>query len=281
MIASKDLLAEFVARYPAQPATAFWRGIEIEQLARVFDSTGVGLDLGCGDGILTDILFKRIGVTPNLIGIDIDPLETEAAAAYAFYDRIHTCAAQAIPEPDASIDYVISNSVLEHIPDLEGVIAEVGRVLKPGGRFYFTVPAPGFHQNLRGAILPGISRERYLTDLDKRLAHFHYLSALDWHDMAGRHGLAVDTASGYLDQTETRRWEHLSRVTGGLLHSLSFGRSRPIEIQRTLRIRDLQNRMALPASVASGIAKMISTGDRPDSASTQSCLLVVGHRPRD
>ncbi|MBV2150530.1 MULTISPECIES: class I SAM-dependent methyltransferase [unclassified Sphingobium] len=281
MIASHDLLAEFVARYPAQPATAFWRGIEIEQLARIFDSAGVGLDLGCGDGILTDILFKRIGMTPNLIGVDIDPLETEAAASYAFYDRIHTCAAQAIPEPDASIDYVISNSVLEHIPDLEGVIAEVGRVLKPGGRFYFTVPAPGFHQNLRGSIVPGISRERYLDDLDKRLAHFHYLSALDWHDMAGRHGLAVDNASGYLDQTETRRWENLSRVTGGLLHSLSFGRSRPIEIQRALKIRDLQNRMALPASLASGIAKMIATDGEPDQSSAQSCLLVVGHRPRD
>lgn len=281
MIASNDLLATFVSRYPAQPATAFWRGIEIEQLARIFDSEGVGLDLGCGDGILTDILFKRIGVTPRLIGIDIDPLETEAAAAYSFYERIHTRPAQAIPEPDASIDYVISNSVLEHIPDLEGVIAEVGRVLKPGGRFYFTVPAPGFHQNLRGSILPGVSRARYLADLDKRLAHFHYLSAADWAAMAGRHGLALDSATGYLDQQETQRWEHLSRMTGGLLHSLSFGRSRPIEIQRTLKIRDLQNRMALPTPIASGIARLIGCGDSPDTTGTQSCLLVVGHRPRD
>ncbi|MEJ7933708.1 class I SAM-dependent methyltransferase [Sphingobium sp. AN558] len=281
MTASTDLLATFVARYPAQPATAFWRGIEIEQLARAFASDGVGLDLGCGDGILTDILFKRIGVTPRLIGVDIDPLETEAAAAYSFYDRIHTIPAQAIPEPDASIDYVISNSVLEHIPDLEGVIAEVGRLLKPGGRFYFTVPAPGFHRNLRGSILPGVSRERYLADLDKRLAHFHYLSAADWRAMSARHGLALDSATGYLDGKETRRWEHLSRMTGGLLHSLSFGKSRPIEIQRALRIRDLQNRMALPAPVASGIAKMIACPDAPDSDDIQSCLLVTGHRPRD
>src|SRR6185503_13032670 len=123
-----DLLTEFVGRYPAQPATAFLRSIEIDRLASAIDVDGLGLDLGCGDGILTDILFKRVGKVPRLVGVDIDPLETEAAAAYPFYERIHTCPAQAIPEPDDSFDYVVSNSVLEHIPDLESVIGEVARV---------------------------------------------------------------------------------------------------------------------------------------------------------
>lgn len=275
-----DLLTEFVARYPAQPATAFLRSIEIERFADAIMPEGLGLDLGCGDGILTDILFREAGVTPRLVGVDIDPLETAAAEKYDFYERIHTVPAQAIPEPDASFDYVISNSVLEHIPDLEGVIAEVGRLLKPGGSFWFTVPGPGFRANLSGSIIPGASREAYLDELDKRLAHFHYLSETDWSDICGRYGLKVDSVDGYLDRGETRRWESLSRMTGGLLHSLTGGRSRPIEIQRRLKLRDLQNRAAMPRVVAAALAKAIAAGVRPDAVEAPpSCLLVTGRRP--
>ncbi|GGJ58035.1 methyltransferase type 12 [Sphingopyxis bauzanensis] len=276
-----DLLTEFVARYPAQPATAFLRSIEIQRFADAIAPDGLGLDLGCGDGILTDILFREAGVVPRLVGVDIDPLETTAAAQYDFYERIHTVPAQAIPEPDASFDYVISNSVLEHIPDLEGVIAEVGRLLKPGGQFWFTVPGPGFRANLSGSIVPGASHEAYLAELDKRLAHFHYLSETDWHDICERNGLAVDSIEGYLDRGETRRWETLSRMTGGLLHSLTGGRSRPIEIQRRLKLRDLQNHMAMPRPIAVALAKAIAMGVRPDTVDVPpSCLLVTGHRQR-
>lgn len=273
------LLTEFVARYPAQPATAFLRSIEIERFADAIRPEGLGLDLGCGDGILTDILFREAGVTPRLVGVDIDPLETAAAAKYDFYERIHTVPAQAIPEPDASFDYVLSNSVLEHIPDLDGVIAEVGRLLKPGGQFWFTVPGPAFRDNMTGSILPGASRADYLRNLDRRLAHFHYLSESDWTDMCSRHGLTVDSVSGYLGRAETQRWETLSRMTGGLLHSLTGGGSRPIEIQRKLKLRDVQNRMSIPRPVAGAIARFISAGinhDAPDAL--PSCLLVSGRR---
>lgn len=275
-----DLLTEFVARYPAQPATAFFRAIEIERLAQAMVAEGLGLDLGCGDGILTDILFARMRVKPRLVGVDIDPLETEAAAQYDFYERIHTVPAQAIPEADATFDYVFSNSVLEHIPDLDGVIAEISRTLKPGGRFWFTVPGPNFRANLAGSIVPGISRDRYLTDLDKRLAHFHYLSKQDWSELCAAKGLVLDSANGYLGRPAIKRWETLSRMTGGLLHSLSFGKARPIEIQRTLKIRALQNRMALPSAVAGAMAKLISAGvDDDEHPDSPSCLLVTGHRP--
>ena len=271
-----SLLTEFVARYPAQPATAFLRSIEIDRLASVMDAEGLGLDLGCGDGILTDILFNRVGKTPRLVGIDLDPLETEAAAAYPFYERIHTCPADAIPEADGTFDYVVSNSVLEHIPDLESVIREVARVLKPAGRFYFTVPGPGFHENLRGSVI-GVDRSRYLADLDRRLAHFHYLSSADWAAMCDRNGLRLDQVDGYIDPSETRRWENLSRVTGGLLHALSFGKSRPIEIQRALKLRSIQNSVRLPKAVATVLAKTITLGlGEHGEDGTPACLLVTG-----
>jgi SAM-dependent methyltransferase len=274
------LLTDFIARYPSQPATAFFRSIEIEVLAQAMrgHTHGVGLDLGCGDGILTDILFNQIGDHPDLVGIDIDPLETEAAGAYPFYRRIHTAPAQAIPEPDASIDYVVSNSVLEHISDLEGVIAEVGRVLRPGGRFFFTVPSSEFRDNL-SVDLAGDARARYLETLDRRLAHIHYLSAADWQGLCGRHGLTVETTQGYLDYPQTRRWETLSNMTGGLLYKLTGGKERPIELQRMLKVRQLQNRMRMPRPIASAIAHIVRAHMAESEANNRrSCLLVTGRR---
>ena len=276
----RQLMTEFVARYPAQPATAFWRGIEIDVLAKAGIPDGLGLDLGCGDGILTEILFDRIGRTPTLVGIDPDPLETEAAKNYKFYARIHTAGGAAIPEPDCTFDYAISNSVLEHIPDLEPVIAELHRVLKPGGKFFFTVPCPGFHENLSGSVIPSVSRARYLADLDRRLAHFHYLSEADWRARCNRNGLQLLSTSGYLGERATKRWEILSRVTGGALHSLSFGKRRPIEIQRALRLRSFQNSARFPKSVARVLAGTITAGlNWQDQAERPSCLLIIGQRP--
>lgn len=275
-----QLMTEFVARYPAQPATAFWRGIEIDVLARADFPDGLGLDLGCGDGILTDILFKRAGITPQLVGIDPDPLETSAARKYPFYKRIHTVGGDAIPEPDGTFDFAISNSVLEHIPRLEPVIAELARVLKVGGRFFFTVPGPGFHENLAGSMVPGQSRKKYLSQIDQRLAHFNYLSEADWHAICERNGLRLMSVSGYLGTEATRRWETLSRMTGGLLHSLTFGKRRPIEIQRTLKLRALQNSTMFPKPIARLLASAIATGlNWEDRAEQPSCLFVIGERP--
>ncbi|MDT8757307.1 class I SAM-dependent methyltransferase [Sphingomonas psychrotolerans] len=279
-----DLFTTFTAAYPAQPATAFWRAIEIGALASRNIPQGLGLDLGCGDGLLTHILLERIGPR-RLVGIDLDPLETEAARRFPFYERVLTCSADAIGEPDGSFDFVISNSVLEHVPPLEGTISEVGRLLKPGGRFFFTVPGPGFHDNLRGGLLPGSDRSAYLEELDRRLAHFHYLSRDDWAAMLGRHGLSLDSCLGYLDRTETRRWETLSRMTGGLLYSVFGQTSRPIEIQRKLGIRSMQNAGRLPAIFAAPLARVMRAGVDVDLCEPEwtdieqaSCLLIEGRR---
>jgi SAM-dependent methyltransferase len=229
------------------------------------------------------VLLREVGPR-RLVGVDIDPLETEAARRFPFYERLHTCPGDAIPETDGSFDFVISNSVLEHIPDLEATIAEVARLLRPGGRFLFTVPGPGFHQNLAGSILPHVERARYLDMIDRRLAHRHYLSAEDWRALCGRNGLVLEDCLGYLDAAETRRWETLSRMTGGLLYALFGATKRPIEIQRRIGARGVQNRARLPQPVARVMARMVALGvpvDRPACSldlNEASCLLVEGHR---
>ena len=283
-MSARELLTVFASAYPAQPATAFWRAVEIAALASRGIPDGLGLDLGCGDGILTSILLDRIGPR-RLVGIDLDPSETRAAKRFPFYERVHTCSADAIPEPDEAFDFVLANSVLEHIPPLEGAMDEVRRVLKPGGRFFFTVPGQGFHRNLFGSVFPWVRRHDYIATLDKRLAHFHYLAPDQWEVMLSHRGLIVDSCLGYLDKSQTRRWESLSRITGGLLYNMFGSGMRPIEIQRNLGARALQNRSRLPPALAEVIAGMVGAGIRlgastPDwvDPSEASCLLVEGHR---
>jgi SAM-dependent methyltransferase len=280
----QDLLSTFIGAYPAQPATAFWRAIEIGALAASGIPPGLGLDLGCGDGILTDILLGKIG-SRRLVGVDPDPCEAAAARHYEFYDRIHSCGGDAIPESDSTFDFVISNSVLEHIPLLEPVIAEVSRVLKVGGKFFFTVPGRGFHDNLSGSLFPHINRERYLNAVDRRLAHFHYLSPEEWIEVCARHSLVVEECKGYLNRAETQRWETLSRLTGGLFYSIFGERQRPIEIQRRIGARSLQNRWRLPPGVSTVLGRLVSLGVSADfetptwiDISAASCLLVQGRR---
>ena len=134
-------------------------------------------------------------------------------------------------------------------------------------------------------MLPHVSRSTYLEQLDRRLAHFHYLSPQDWTSICEANGLVVDVCHGYLNTAETRRWETLSRMTGGLLYALGGGRARPIEIQRKLGARALQNALALPRPAARALAHGLALGihdpegdHRWVPAEQASCFLVMGRR---
>jgi hypothetical protein len=74
-------------------------------------------------------------------------------------------------------------------------------------------------------------------------------------------------------------------MTGGLLYSLFGETRRPIEIQRRLGARDLQNKRRLPVSVAKALARLLSVGVPVDANASNwiepeiaSCFLVEGHR---
>ncbi len=258
------LLTSFIATYPAQPATAFLRAIEIETFDRVPLPHGLGLDVGCGDGKLTKIIFDRIGAR-RLVGIDADPNETAAAQTIGLYEKVCTCSADALPFEDGHFDFAISNSVLEHIPNVDGVLSEVGRVCKPGAKFLITVPTLGFRANLFGPLFGG-DREKYLADIDARLAHCHYFDIERWRSMLSNAGFDLELCFGYLDKWECQRWETLSRLTGGLLYKLTGSRKRPIEMQRALGLRQAQNCSTWPQSVASALARVCAAGRR-DTAS--------------
>jgi len=98
------------------------------------------LDLGSGAG--TDVLIsaRRVGPTGRAIGLDmtdemLELARANAARAGAENVEFHKGYIEEIPLPDASVDIVISNCVLNLSADKPKVIREAARVLRPGGRF--------------------------------------------------------------------------------------------------------------------------------------------------
>lgn len=97
------------------------------------------LDIGSGAGIDCFIAAQKVGPTGKVIGIDMTPAMLEAArrnAAQGGYTNVEFRQgdAESIPAADNSVDWVISNCVINLSPDKAKVFSEIQRVLKPGGR---------------------------------------------------------------------------------------------------------------------------------------------------
>lgn len=99
----------------------------------------VVVDLGSGGGLDVFLAAKMVGPNGRVIGIDMTPAMIERArenAASGGYTNVefYQSTIDRIPLPDASVDSVISNCVLNLAPDKTAVFREIARVLKPGGR---------------------------------------------------------------------------------------------------------------------------------------------------
>jgi SAM-dependent methyltransferase len=270
----RGLFARLLADTPFQPATNYLRAVELAAVCTSGLPGGQGLDLGCGDGRLTRLILDRLGPR-SLVGVDPDPLETASAAAEGIYERVHTARGDRIPEADCSFDWIFSNSVLEHIPDIEPVLVEVRRLLRPGGQFIFTVPSDRFHDCLSGPWSPLVSRQAYLDVIDRRCAHVRYWGSEDWRRALTTAQLELVSSRAYLSPPETRRWETMSRLTAGVLYTLTGGRRAPIQMQRGLGLRGRR----LNLSFANALARLFAPrAPKPDQAEG-SCLLVIARRP--
>ena len=276
-----NFLAQIMQGALFQPATNFWRAIEltvlIEKGLPMLREAHSVFDLGCGDGEIMRLLRPHLNSSVSITGVDVDPAEIELARASGIYAQLYCTSAEALPLPDESQDAIISNSVLEHIAPLEAVLDEASRLLKSGGWFVATVPAPDFHHCLKGSWRRGVSHVDYCREIDDRLVHFRYPSTDEWTAYLGAAGIQLVECIPYLSEEETQRWELLSRLTGGLLYHLTKGRKRPIIIQRQLGVRKA---MRAPLWLAKALAWVVIVGLKPSPASSgkHACFLVLGQK---
>jgi len=94
------------------------------------------LDLGCGPGNT----LRRLSSEGHVYGFDYS-LDALAFARSKGIQRVFSGESTALPVASATFDCVIALDVLEHVDDDGGALAEIARVLRPGGVFCFTVPA--------------------------------------------------------------------------------------------------------------------------------------------
>jgi arsenite methyltransferase len=100
------------------------------------------VDIGCGAGMDLLLAARSVGDNGRAIGIDMtDAMRQKAIAAAESLQlsnlEVRIGDAMSLPLDDASVDVVISNGVLNLVPDKTVAYSEVLRVLKPGGRFLY------------------------------------------------------------------------------------------------------------------------------------------------
>jgi 2-polyprenyl-6-hydroxyphenyl methylase / 3-demethylubiquinone-9 3-methyltransferase len=211
----------------------------LEYFARVFAALGIDpagkvtVDVGCGGGLLAEEAARLgaqvIGVDPSLGSLAIARAHAEASGLAIDY---RAGAGEHLPVDDASADIVYCVDVLEHVQDLDAVVSETARVLKPGGLYlYDTIN----RTRLSKLVVIKLAQEwavtacvpanlhdwdQFITPAELRgtLARHH----LDHRDIAG---MAPGAAPPVL-------WRAVRQLKRGKISYAEFGRQASFELTR-------------------------------------------------
>lgn len=182
------------------------------------------LDLGCGDGHFASIAFDR----PLDVGIDPwwDPLQ-EARDSGAYQGLAQSEGARQ-PFPDAWFASAVSNSVLEHIPQVDQVLAETARVLQPGATFVFCVPNHHFLSTLSlGRLFDKIGLnflgEAYRSFFNRISRHYHCDPPETWASRLAAAGFDLEDWWHYFSPAALRtlEWGHYLGVPSWVSKALT------------------------------------------------------------
>jgi SAM-dependent methyltransferase len=123
---------------------------------------GPTLDLGCGEGGAGRLLLARGG---RVLGIERSPTLAGAAVTGSPALPVAQSDAARLPLPDGCVGLAVASMSLLDIDDFEGAIAEIGRVLRPGGVFCFAIvhPFDAACESVTASAVPFVVSQPYLT----------------------------------------------------------------------------------------------------------------------
>lgn len=179
------------------PSLALWRAAEVAALREQRYAHPV-LDLGCGDGLVSSLVLSRIEY-----GVDPSAEALARAHKLGVYGELIARPVERAPLIRESIATVISNSVLEHVPDPGLVLRAVAHLLRPGGRLVFTAPSEGFSPAL------GLPFETYRRWRNRTYRHLNLWGLERWSAELERAGLVVEHSRTYLRPSLVRLWDFL------------------------------------------------------------------------
>jgi len=202
-------------------AVALWRANEARPI----------LDVGCGFGEFGSIFFKDATQRPE-VGLDIHRGELLRCRANNPYQHILQADGRRMPFPDASFASVMSISVMEHIPGVEDVLKEIGRVLRPGGVLAYAVPIDAFGRNLIGSRVLGLVSKDLAASYGARVTRLMEIEndwpMQRWRDMTENAGLVIDECRAILSPAATMATEALLPAAyASRLYRKAFGRRPP------------------------------------------------------
>jgi SAM-dependent methyltransferase len=211
---------------------ALLRAVEAD-FYKEFELAAPVLDLGCGDGQFANQVFKKqidVGIDPALVSLR-EALRaqkkstrwscysaslsnaTSTGLRAAYQDLAQACGSK-IPFPDGYFASGFSNSVLEHIPDLQQVLNETARVMKKGALFLFCVPNHRWQENLsisgflKRIGLKGLAKA-YVRLFTRISRHVNMLSPEEWEKRLNAAGFEME-----------RYWHYFLPAA---LHALEWG----------------------------------------------------------
>ena len=181
------------------PSQAFWRYLELQALKELQYERPI-LEIGCGDGQFSSMLFREIDDA-----IDLNPRAVERCRMLVGgpYRRVRCLDARQLQFFEGGYGTIYANCVMEHIPDIEGVLAGCYRGLRPGGKLVMTVPLGTMDDHL-------LFRWRWYARVrQQQLVHVNLLNERGWRDLLLNIGFASVESRPYLSGEACRFWDRL------------------------------------------------------------------------
>ena len=189
------------------PGKLLFRGRELVEVNKYalmhhLDASLRILDLGCGEGFIGNMLFNKIDV-----GLDLVFQEAQKAQTLAAYKNVVITDAKDMSFRDNYFDVIFSNSVIEHIKEIDQVLKEISRVLSRRGLFIFTVPSDKFGDYLYfNALFKKIGLSLigriYSWARNRQLNHFNLSDHLKWYERLRKYSLEVTYRKYYLSSED-------------------------------------------------------------------------------